>query len=98
MSDIIPTIGRRIWFFPGTNTPFVDPIDQLQPCDAGIVFVHPNGNVKQIRLILFGVCVSQLAGCLGTRPNASRNLRFNSSVRALNVRFPNGRDQLYLAG
>jgi hypothetical protein len=47
MSNIIPTIGRRVWFWPG----LADTINSLmadthQPFDAGVIFVHPDNTVN----------------------------------------------------
>ncbi|WP_199097292.1 Gp49 family protein [Dyella sp. ASV21] len=46
MSQITPTIGRRIWYFKHRRDSGVMTIDDTQPCDAGIVFVHPDGKVN----------------------------------------------------
>lgn len=48
---IHPTIGRRVWFFPGHQPRIpVDAIDPDQPMDAGIVFVHSD------RMVNLDVC------------------------------------------
>lgn len=46
MSQITPTIGRRIWYFKHQRDIGVMTIDNAQPCDAGIVFVHEDGTVN----------------------------------------------------
>lgn len=33
---IVPTVGRRVWFWEGSK------LNQTQPYDAGIAFVHSN--------------------------------------------------------
>ena len=42
---IMPTIGRRIWYWPiGTET--VNTRDYRQPFDAGVIYVTPEGRVS----------------------------------------------------
>lgn len=45
---ILPTVGRRVWFWPTTHC--LDngfrQLDPKQPCDAGVIYVHPNGRVN----------------------------------------------------
>jgi hypothetical protein len=55
-SKVIPTIGRRIWFFPGDKESLAMSILNDSPCDAGIVFVHPDGTVN--------LSVTDHEGCL----------------------------------
>lgn len=40
-----PTIGRRVYFWPGPHCN-LNVLDWSQPCDAGVVFVHPDGKVN----------------------------------------------------
>lgn len=35
---IKPTIGRRVWFFPASET-YMSIYDHAVPCDAGVVYV-----------------------------------------------------------
>lgn len=37
---IYPTVGRRVWFWPGNTTGRYNCIDPRQPFDAGVLFVH----------------------------------------------------------
>jgi hypothetical protein len=37
---IVPTIGRRVWFFPNGWYPAIRTNDPAQACDAGIAYVH----------------------------------------------------------
>ena len=49
MPTSIPTIGRRIWYWPATledDSVEDECLDDDQPYDAGIIFVHPNGQVN----------------------------------------------------
>ena len=49
-SPMIPTVSRRLWFWPTTHcldAPFRQ-LDPNQPCDAGVIFVHPDGRVNVI--------------------------------------------------
>lgn len=59
---IPPTIGRRVWYWPGTN----DKVSMVhhqteppQPFDAGVVFVHDDRRVN--------LQVSDHIGCIHTR-------------------------------
>lgn len=53
MSDVLikPTIGRRIWYWPGTKDlaflgPAMHAIDRAQPFDAGVIFVWSDSCVN----------------------------------------------------
>lgn len=47
MSNIVPTIGRRIWFWPNRiNLEVFTQQDDAQALDAGVIYVHPSGNVN----------------------------------------------------
>jgi hypothetical protein len=49
MAKSIPTIGRRIWYWPETledDTAEGVCIDDNQPYDAGIIFVYSDGHVN----------------------------------------------------
>ena len=42
---MVPTIGRRVWYWP-RHDEFDLALDGKQPFDAGVIFVHPNGEVS----------------------------------------------------
>lgn len=42
---MIPTIGRRVWFWPNGDETF-KVIDPAQACDAGVIFVHDQATVN----------------------------------------------------
>jgi len=49
MPRSVPTIGRRIWYWPATNEDDSAEgicLDNSQPYDAGIVYVHADGTVN----------------------------------------------------
>jgi hypothetical protein len=45
MTIIKPTIGRRVWYWPG-EFDGVNQFDLAQPCDAGIAYVHSDRMVN----------------------------------------------------
>lgn len=53
---IVPTIGRRLWYFPSdyelglaeTKPETVIQADKTQPCDAGVCYVHSDRLVNLI--------------------------------------------------
>lgn len=48
MPVMVPTVGRRLWFWPCST--LMDKgfrqLDPKQPCDAGVIYVHPDGTVN----------------------------------------------------
>lgn len=50
---MIPTIGRRVWYWPTAEEAVIGSIDPTQPFDAGVVFVHAPGNaVPVVNLVI----------------------------------------------
>lgn len=46
---IQPTVGRRIWFWPGNTAGRYNCIDPRQPFEAGVLFVH---NERSVNLLV----------------------------------------------
>lgn len=45
----MPTVGRKVWFWPSENETFMNCIDHEQPFDATVLFVH---NERSINLLV----------------------------------------------
>lgn len=45
---ITPTVGRRVWFWPGDTAGRYNCIDPAQPFDAGVIYVHNDRCVNLI--------------------------------------------------
>lgn len=43
---ITPTVGRRVWFWPGNTAGRYNCVDPKQPFDAGVLFVHDDRTVN----------------------------------------------------
>lgn len=48
MPKIVPTVGRRIWYKPTDAETEVFLCNSDQPFDAGVVYVHVDGNVNLV--------------------------------------------------
>jgi hypothetical protein len=46
---INPTVGRRVWFWPGNTAGRYNCIDPRQPFDAGVLYVH---NERSVNLLV----------------------------------------------
>jgi hypothetical protein len=54
---IKPTIGRKVWFYPNQQEDKGFRLEEHQPCDATIVYVHDERTVNAVVLSHEGIAV-----------------------------------------